>query len=70
MEGPQRQNGTAAPVEGPQRRNGTAALRDNASQSRMAESPPVPLDWKGVLQRVEEEFGAGRCPEGLQKGFD
>jgi len=27
------------------------------------------LDWRGVLERVREEFRSGRAPDGVQRTF-
>jgi hypothetical protein len=27
------------------------------------------LDWRGVIERVREEFRSGRAPEGVQRTF-
>ena len=32
-------------------------------------SPRDDLDWKGVLERVREEFRSGRAPDGVQRTF-
>ncbi len=32
-------------------------------------SPREELDWKGVLERVREEFRSGRAPDGVQRTF-
>ena len=32
-------------------------------------SPREELDWKGVLERVRDEFRSGRAPDGVQRTF-
>jgi hypothetical protein len=62
----------ADPFEPPQTHDPRShAPQSHAPQSRgtQACSPEDELDWKGVLERVREEFRSGRAPDGVQRTF-
>jgi hypothetical protein len=52
------QNGRAAHSEG-----------DERTESSLESSPVDELDWRGVLERVREEFRVGRAQDGVRRTF-